>query len=99
MKQNLAQSFQKIVDSTFVNIDGILVQRGINPKNGEEGLMWGNQWHANEEEVRAAMKYAAKAIQLSIVNQNGEVVDLPKFYTDKYKQGKSAWDEYKKDQE
>lgn len=99
MKNNKSDSFKKLIDSTFENIDGILIQKGINKKTFESGYIWGESFYKTIEEVRAAMMYAAKAIQLSIVNKNGEEVDLPKFYTDKYRQRKGVWAEYKKDQD
>lgn len=99
MKNSINESFKKVVDNTFENIDGILVQKGINKRTGESGFIWGGVFCHTTEDVKQLMKYSAQAIQLSIVNPNGEVIDLPKFYTDKYKQGKGAYNEYKKDQE
>jgi hypothetical protein len=65
--KDLARSFQKIVDSTFVNIDGILVQRGVN-RNGEEGFMWGGVFCKDIEEVRKVRDSAIQIIKTSLVD-------------------------------
>lgn len=65
--KNIGKSFAKLIDSTFVNIDGILVQRGIN-HNGDEGYIWGDRWCGSIEEVRAVKDGAANALKTSISN-------------------------------
>jgi hypothetical protein len=65
--KNIGKSFAKLIDFTFVNIDGILVQRGINPVNGDEGYIWGNSWYASIDEVRAVKDNATNSIKMSII--------------------------------
>lgn len=65
--KDIGKSFEKLIDSTFENIDGILVQRGINPVNGDEGYIWGDCWYGSIEEVRTVKGSAVNALKTSIV--------------------------------
>lgn len=96
---NIGKSFEKLVDSTFIKIDGCLVKRGINEHTGQEGLIWLDEWFENEADVRNAMKGIYSRISLSIVNPNGVVKELDSKYADCYRNGESAYSKYKKDQE
>jgi len=97
-KKDIGKSFEKLVDDTFINVDGILVQRAVHPYTGLEGYLWDDHWCASTEEVRAAKEYAANAIKMSIVNPNGDETILSKRYTEKYKHGESGYVEWKRDQ-
>lgn len=66
MKKNLSESFAKLVDSTFENIDGILVVKSVNPDTGEEGYIWGDKWYSSVEEVKVAKKEVTHALNESI---------------------------------
>lgn len=95
--KDIKKSFQKLVDDTFINIDGILVQKGVNA-NGNNGYVWHGEWYETPDEIRNAMKGIYTTISLSIVNPNGEEKKLGKEYTDLYFKGGSGYDAYRKDQ-
>jgi hypothetical protein len=95
---DIAKSFEKLVDSTFMKIDGCLVKRGINEHTGQEGLIWLDEWFENEADVRNAMKGIYGQISLSIMNSNGGVKKLGDEYADCYRNGESGWGKYKNDQ-
>lgn len=97
-RSNLSESFEKFVDSTFEKIDGVLVQKAYNETDGRPGYMWGREWFATKEQIQNAMKGIYMTIPLRIVNPNGEVKKLGSEYTDHYLNGRSAYNEYKKDQ-
>lgn len=67
---DIAKSFEKLVDSTFVKIGGVLVQIGININTGEDVFIWGNEWYRSESEVRKAMADACSVIDKSMIKQN-----------------------------
>lgn len=93
----MSESFSKLIDSTFVNIDGMMVEKGINA-NGEHGYLCLGVFCKTIQDVRFTRDYAANAIKVSIVNPDGKTKQLSKQYTDKYHEGKSAYVEYKRDQ-
>ena len=97
MKNDIGSSFEKFVDSTFENIDGILVKKGVCLNTGRRGYMWGEEFFESKEAVRLAMKGIYAQISLSIVNPNGETKKLGPEYTDKYFNGESGYDAYRND--
>jgi hypothetical protein len=97
MKGDLSKQWSKFIDSTFENINGICVQKGINSLTGEEGYKWGDNWYSTIEEVKDEMNGFCSIINMSIVNPDGSETRLKKEHTDKFKEGKSPYKSYKKD--
>lgn len=97
MGSDLSKAFAKIIDSTYVRIDGFLVERGIDPSTGGEILKWEGHCYKNVDEVRSALNGVYNLISLSIVNPNGIVKQLGPEYAQCYSKGEGAYEKYKKD--
>jgi hypothetical protein len=93
-KKGIAEHFKEIVDSTFVRVDGILVERGVD-KNGVQGFYWAGQFYEKIEDVKQEMNGLSSLINLSIINPNGEVKRLEKVHTNGYYNGKSPYTLFK----
>jgi hypothetical protein len=92
--KGVAEYFKEVIDSTYVRVDGILVERGVS-KNGEQGFYWAGQFYENIDDVKQEMNGLSSVINLSIINPNGEVKRLDKTHTDGYFKGKSPYISYK----
>ena len=97
-KNDLGNSFAKLIDGNFIRVDGSLVQKGPNPNTGEEGLIYQGVWYKNIDEVKDAMRGIYDLISLAIVNPNGDTTKLSQRYTECYHKGESGYKKFKEDQ-
>ncbi len=98
MKENINQSFEKIMNNSFIRIDGYLVEKGVDPETGKPGLRWGKSWYKDEESVKKAVDETCKLLTISIV-RNGVHDQLPPEYVEPYLKGESGWDKFNKEQQ
>ena len=56
-------SFQGLVDSTFIRINGCLVEKGV------LGFKWGDQWFSDIEQVKIKIEESCNNIADSITNK------------------------------
>jgi hypothetical protein len=94
----ITESLEKVTNSTFINIDGYLVEKGIDPETGKEALKWGCHYYKDETAVKKAVEEACRYLSISIVKE-GVSERLNSKYVESYHKGQSAYDQYKKDQQ
>jgi hypothetical protein len=93
-EEDWAKAFEQLKNDTYHNIDGILVEKWINPQ-GINGFKWAGQFYESIEDLKLEMNGLSSTISLSIINPKGEVKRLTKEHTDGYFRGKSPYASFK----
>jgi hypothetical protein len=93
-EEDWAKAFDQLKNDTYHNINGILVEKGINHQ-GVEGFKWAGQFYESIDDLKQEMNGLSSLINLSIINPNGEVKRLEKVHTNGYYNGKSPYTLFK----